>query len=251
MKKVNLLINACLAVLLLANCTSDKVVEIPDANFKAYLLEKFDVNKDGQISIAEAKAVKKMDCSGKGIVSLTGIEKFVNLESLNCSNNLFSDLTFPNNKKLTDVISDKSDDIVEIPDANFKAYLLENFDTNKDGNISVAEAKAVKEINCYYKNIESLDGIERFLNLASLNCSNNQLSELDVRLNRNLNKLVCTNNEVGLMIYVGWSSPLRSQAIQKPDSGTPQIDPNISQMLDVSKCTYDQETSNVLVYYDF
>ena len=100
MKRFILLLNTFVLVLAVLGCTQKNkqaavksvddnttYVSIPDANFKAFLLENFDANKDGEISLAEAKAVTDLDCSGKNIKKLDGIEKFTNLESLNCSNN--------------------------------------------------------------------------------------------------------------------------------------------------------------------
>ena len=59
---------------------------------------------------------------------------------------------------------------IPIADANFKAYLVANFDTNGDGEISTAEAKQVTTINVNTDNIYSLDGIEYFTNLTQLAC---------------------------------------------------------------------------------
>jgi len=141
--------------------------------------------------------------------------------------------------------------IVEIPDAKFKAYLLENFDSNKDGNLSLLEAKAVKEINCSGMEIAVLDGIEKFANLESLDCSNNQLEELELRYNKKLNKLVCTDNKTPLTIYIGMSSPLRNQNLQKPASGTPPQANNLGvKPIDDSKAIYDHDKTNIYLSFD-
>ena len=60
---------------------------------------------------------------------------------------------------------DDSNTIVKIPDAKFKAYMVENFDTNGDGEISVAEAALIDSIRIpgdYHNrgDIESLKGVE-------------------------------------------------------------------------------------------
>ncbi|MDR0796860.1 MAG: hypothetical protein LBE79_12570, partial [Tannerella sp.] len=60
---------------------------------------------------------------------------------------------------------------IPIPDANFKAYLVANFDTNGDGEISQAEAAQVKVIECTDKPLSSLEGIEHFTALEELDCS--------------------------------------------------------------------------------
>ena len=141
--------------------------------------------------------------------------------------------------------------IVEIPDANFKAYLLENFDKNKDGNISLSEAKAVKEINCSGKGIENFAGIERFTNITLLDCSNNKLNELDITYNKKLEKLICKGNIVGMFIYVPMSGKLRNQNIPKPKPNeTPQTAGLTMKPLDLNRCIYDEELTNVSLNFD-
>ena len=76
-------------------------VSIPDANFKTYILEKFDINNDKVISLGEAEKVYNIDISNSTIESVTGIEEFVNLESLDCSNSRISVLDITKNIKLT------------------------------------------------------------------------------------------------------------------------------------------------------
>jgi Leucine-rich repeat (LRR) protein len=141
--------------------------------------------------------------------------------------------------------------ILEIPDAKFSAYLLENFDENADGKISLSEAKAVKEINCSGMEIEVLDGIEKFANLVSLDCSNNKLDELELRYNKKLNKLVCTGNNVPLTIYIGMSSPLRNPDIRKPAANEPPQNVNMAaKPVDADKITYDEDKTNIMIYFD-
>ena len=140
--------------------------------------------------------------------------------------------------------------IIEIPDANFNAYLLENFDADKDGAISLAEAKKIITIDCSGREIKSLDGIEKFENLEFLNCSNNQLFELELRYNKKLERLICINNDTPdddlLAIYIGMSSPLRNKEIQQPlEKEEEQIFP-----VDINKCTLDDKIFISLSYDD-
>lgn len=75
---------------------------------------------------------------------------------------------------------------LNIQDANFKEYLLENCDMNKDGRLTFSDAEkwnsseSVKTFEVSNKNISSLKGIEYFTALEDLNCNNNQLTSLDV-----------------------------------------------------------------------
>ena len=88
---------------------------------------------------------------------------------------------------------------VNIPDANFKAYLVGNsaINTNADNEIQVSEASAFNgSINCINMNISNLTGIEAFVSLTSLNCYDNQLTSIDVSNNNALTNLLCYNNQL-------------------------------------------------------
>ncbi len=59
---------------------------------------------------------------------------------------------------------------ISIDDANFKTYLVENYDTDTDGEISYEEASAVTSISFDYteKHIANIKGIEYFPNLEEI-----------------------------------------------------------------------------------
>ncbi|WP_156468799.1 hypothetical protein [Cephaloticoccus capnophilus] len=93
-------------------------------------------------------------------------------------------------------------EIVNIPDSNFKAYLVGNpeINTNGDGEISVAEAQAFTgTINCSSRGISDLTGIEAFVNITGLDCNFNELTSLDLRRNTDLLKLNCRNNKMNIL----------------------------------------------------
>lgn len=111
--------------------------------------------------------------------------------------------------------------IVNIPDANFKAKLLsassdnpvasnqipENYygsvstyntiDTNNDGEIQVSEALMIKFLSVNLSNISNLQGINSFSNLVTLSCNNNQIANLSsINGLTNLKFLDCFNNQI-------------------------------------------------------
>ena len=87
--------------------------------------------------------------------------------------------------------------IVTIPDANFKAALIEiGVDTNNDGEIQVSEAEAVTELVVRNKNIDSLEGINSFINLTKLDCGFNSIVTLNLSNFLMLEELDCSNNEL-------------------------------------------------------
>ncbi len=89
--------------------------------------------------------------------------------------------------------------IVSIPDVNFKSYLLANtaINTNGDTEIQVSEANAFTgNIEVSNMSISDLTGIEAFTSLTYLDCSNNQITALDVSNNTALRTLYCGYNQL-------------------------------------------------------
>ena len=88
---------------------------------------------------------------------------------------------------------------VNIPDANFKAYLVGNtaINTNGDTEIQVSEASVFNSyIVVQTLNITDLTGIEAFVSLTGLYCSGNQLTSLDVSTCTALALLYCNDNQL-------------------------------------------------------
>jgi hypothetical protein len=86
---------------------------------------------------------------------------------------------------------------VTIPDANFKAALVNNssINNNMDTEIQVSEASVFNgAINVSQLNITDLTGIEAFVLLDSLDCSLNKIAGLDVSANIALTYLNCSGN---------------------------------------------------------
>ena len=117
-----------------------------------------------------------------------------------------------------------------IPDPGFRAYVLENFDTDRDGKISSEEADAVLVIDLGREEptdtpgIKSLEGVEYFKNLreligafhpltslrlsentalTKLNCRDKQLTSLDLAQNTALIRLDCHNNRLTALNLTG------------------------------------------------
>ena len=66
-----------------------------------------------------------------------------------------------------------------IPDKVLKTYIMTNFDTNKDGEISKEEAEAVKTIELTGSEIASIDGLEYFPNLETVDFTTHRLLKAD------------------------------------------------------------------------
>ncbi|GAB3717667.1 DUF7619 domain-containing protein [Flavobacterium koreense] len=112
--------------------------------------------------------------------------------------------------------------IVNIPDANFKAKLLSSLpsntvagnlsltffkiDSNSDGQIQVSEALQVGYIDVSNSSINNLTGIEAFTGLKTLICNNNQISNLGLSVFSNLQVLRCHNNQISNLDVSGLSN---------------------------------------------
>lgn len=101
------------------------------------------------------------------------------------------------------------------PDAVFRNYILENFDTDKNNALSDAEIKAVTEINVKGLGIANLKGVERFTALKELNASDNKLKSVDLTKNTKLTYVNVSKNSLSgtlnlskctSMVYVVYSN---------------------------------------------
>ena len=89
-----------------------------------------------------------------------------------------------------------------IPDANFEKYLIDekiDKDGVVNGRMNLDDAKGVTEIYVSQRQIKSLAGIEAFIDLQILYCSDNQLAVLDVSKNINLQTLDCFANQLTVL----------------------------------------------------
>ena len=74
---------------------------------------------------------------------------------------------------------------------------ISGLDANSNGEIDCSEAAAYTgAISVSYHNISDLTGIETFTGITSLDCSHNQLTDLNVSANTALNSLTCNTNHL-------------------------------------------------------
>lgn len=109
--------------------------------------------------------------------------------------------------------------IINFPDANFKAKLLaaspsntiaENsssvnikIDANNNNEIEVSEALLVRKLVISNSNISDLTGINSFSSLRILWCDSNQLTSLDVSGISLLRTLTCRSNQISTLNVTG------------------------------------------------
>ena len=81
------------------------------------------------------------------------------------------------------------------PDAVFRQYVSDVYDTDGDGKLSSGEAN-VNSMDVEGKGISDLTGIEYFKHIKDLNCNDNNLRSLDLSACTELTWVVCTNNNL-------------------------------------------------------
>ena len=86
-------------------------------------------------------------------------------------------------------------DPAHFPDANFLKYVEKIIDIDHSGTLSQEERNATV-IYVLGMGIKDLTGIEFFPELENLDCSENQLTQLDVSKNPKLKRLVCYENKL-------------------------------------------------------
>lgn len=172
------------------------VLDIPDPNFKAYLVAKYDPNSDNEISRFEIEKLKSLTVSSLGIASLEGIEHFTNLEGLTCDNNSLTELDLSKNTQLTELVCDynKISKLILPPNAE-KMTLLSCGDNKLTGKLDCSNWVNLTNLNCHTNNFTALD-LTGCSELIGLSCGNNNLTSLNVQDCSNLTTLQCDGNKL-------------------------------------------------------
>ncbi len=140
----------------------------PDDIFRSYVSE-FDTDNNGSFSVAELEAVKDIDVSGTNVVTLTGIEAFGHLDSLNCSNTKIKYLYF--------------------------GYEDETFLTI--GSIDASNNQEMINLSCWEMGVESLKVSGEKINY--IECEGNRITELDLSGCPALERLYCSDNNIQIL----------------------------------------------------
>ena len=252
-----------------------QIVNIPDANFKAKLLQaspsigiaknalgqniKIDTNNDSQIQISEALTVFTLGVSSSSIQNMTGIEAFSNLRNLSCNSNQLTSLNVTQNTALlslqcyTNQLSslDVSQNIAltslqcysnQLTSLNVTQNIaltsLECY-TNQLTNLDVTQNTALTILNCYDNLLTSLN-ITQNTALTTLYCYNNQLTSLNVSQNTALTILYCDNNQL-TSLNVSQNTALTS--LRCSFNQLTSLDVTQNTALDGFSCEFNQLTS--------
>ncbi len=89
-----------------------------------------------------------------------------------------------------------SDIASDLLDVALKSYLIAIADSDKDGKISLAEAKAVREVDFSNKGVKNIEGLGWFSGLTSIVAANNSIEEFPLDFFTSLTNLDITNNKI-------------------------------------------------------
>lgn len=173
-------------------------VNIPDANFKAYLLNPINginTNNDGEIQCAEAAVyTRAIDVGNLGINDLTGIEAFTGISALYCGNNSLTSLNVSANTQLT-TLSCFNNHLNSL-DISFNTALLELVcGSNTISNLDVSQNTSLKIFDCSYNNLSILD-VTNNTALTNLGCVHNALISIDITQNAQLDTFNFADNDI-------------------------------------------------------
>lgn len=164
-------------------------------DFKAYLVENFDTDGDGEISRDEAELITAIECEDLGLTSLEGVRNLTNLQTLHCSYNAIETLDVSGMTSLTELLCDHN----LITDLNVSGCTsLSSIECNSNaiGELNLADCRNTPTtITCNENKLARLD-LTNFDKLFHLNCDDNQLTELLVDGCTALTSVDCASNQL-------------------------------------------------------
>ncbi len=209
-------------VLLLSNFIgqAQQYTLIPDVNFEKALISKgIDSGAiDGKVLTSSVKGLNGLDVTNKNISDLTGIQDFVSLYTLICSDNKLININLTKNTVLNGLIcsnnhlsnlnisentgleslSVTNNQLTDLDiSKNNKLKSLFCFD-NKLTKLDVSKNYFLENLLCYSNKITNLD-VSINIVLKNLSCGINELTSLDTSKNTSLNVLTCFKNKISYL----------------------------------------------------
>ena len=191
----------CLCVLFFLNTglSFSQTTPIPDSNFEQALIDlSIDTNGlNGNILNTDAHAVTNLDVSGRNIRNLSGINAFVNLQTLNCAVNSLTELNISDNPELIELTAFENRIININLSLNTKLKVV-SFNSNLLNTIDVSGSLGLEELYLNLNNLEELD-VTNNLNLKHLGCYSNNLANIDLTANPGLTVVHIGDNNLSTL----------------------------------------------------
>lgn len=164
-------------------------------DFKAYLVENFDTDGDGEISRDEAELITAIECEDLGLTSLEGVRNLTNLQTLHCSYNAIETLDVSGMTSLTELLCDHNL-ITDLNVSGCSSLSSIECNSNAIGELNLADCRnTLTTITCNENKLARLD-LTNFDKLFHLNCDDNQLTELLVDGCTALTSVDCASNQL-------------------------------------------------------
>ena len=183
-----------LSVFLSANLFGQNV-NIPDTNFKNYLVNNIAINtnSDSEIHVSEANAFAgAIDCSSQNILDLTGIEAFTVLTELKCFNNQLASLDVSSNNALT-FLHCQGNQLISLDLSSNIVLETIYCGLNQLAYLDLPNSSTLTFLDCFGNQLTSLDVYQNTA-LGMMGCGANQLTSLNLSNNTYLSVLNCDNN---------------------------------------------------------
>jgi Leucine-rich repeat (LRR) protein len=168
---------------------------ISDTAFLHALIDEgVDTNGDSLISPAEAEDVTHLDVSFEGISDMTGVEAFINLDTLLCGGNQLTNLDVSNNTLLIYLDCYKNQ-LTNLDVTKNIALIYLRSSSNQLVNLDITNNTNLEYLSCGLNSLTGLD-VSNCTSLKTLSCENNQISNLDITRHFDLNLLICSRNQL-------------------------------------------------------
>lgn len=210
----------CVMFISFFNIVIGQTINIPDTNFKNYLLSSsparniastqlpsfnsgvwsvstyssIDTNLDGEIQISEAQQIKYLNISTSDIYDISGFEFFSNLIALNIIGTqiyLLNGIGYLTNLKYLKVSSNRS--IADLNLSNLGSLEYLNCSQNFLRSLNLQGDTSLKEIYCNENQLQSLN-IDDQINLKALYCYDNSITNINFSTNTLLERIDCYEN---------------------------------------------------------
>ena len=208
---------------------SHEVISIPDKVFKSYIVNRYDLDGDGEISRAESVRITFIDIDTKNVKSLKGIEHFNNLNTLICrgrenwvadefgpgqlteldvthnphlrrlefNNNHITSIDLSKNAEL-ELVCGRSNSLTSL-DISHNPLLTDlDMSINHIDALVFTNTPLLKNIYARGNELSSLD-VTNLDRLESLNFGGNHLTSIDLSNNLLLKSLECDNNNLSTL----------------------------------------------------
>ncbi len=176
-------------------CSLSQKTYVPDDKFEQYLIDhRYDTELDDYVKTAAIENITSLELYNRGITDLTGIESFISLTELQCSNNQLSSIDLSNCTKLI-TLNCLNNELTNLDVSNCSELYLIDCRENELSSLDISNLSKLVTLNCSQNNLSSIN-ISNCSDLRILHCNQNQLNALTINDSPSLLNLNCANNQL-------------------------------------------------------